>query len=150
MDVTKCTPGLYILGKCGHKTWPHFFGLCTMDFASAASPQKYPENLGSGSNDSLKFITLTLFRSGGYKIDTCLPFSLYLWHGFRSESEQPNRNRVKKIHSFLILTKIPKLSHLFAYFLDYFASWTKNRPNLTSLNTKNFEFELLPTTTKTE
>ena len=39
---------------------------------------------------------LTLFRSGGYQIDTCLPFSLYLRHGFRSESEQPDRNRVKQ------------------------------------------------------
>ena len=28
---------------------------------------------------------LTLFLSGGYQIDTCLPFYLYLWHGFRSE-----------------------------------------------------------------
>ena len=40
------------------------------------------------------FTCLTLFRSGGYQIDTCLPFSLYLLHGFRSESEQPDRNRV--------------------------------------------------------
>ena len=31
---------------------------------------------------------------GGYQIDTCLPFSLNLRHGFRSESEQPYRNRV--------------------------------------------------------
>ena len=38
---------------------------------------------------------LTLFRSGGYQIDTCLPFSLYLLHGFHSESEQPDQNRVK-------------------------------------------------------
>ena len=37
---------------------------------------------------------LTLFRSGGYQIDTCLPFSLYWLHGFRSESEQPYQNRV--------------------------------------------------------
>ena len=27
----------------------------------------------------------------------CLPFSLYLRHGFRSESEQPYRNRVKTV-----------------------------------------------------
>ena len=40
---------------------------------------------------------LTLFRSGGYQIDTCLPFSLYWLHGFRSESEQPDRNRVKEL-----------------------------------------------------
>ena len=38
---------------------------------------------------------LTLFRSGGYQIDTCLPFSLYLRHGFRTESEQTYQNRVK-------------------------------------------------------
>ena len=31
----------------------------------------------------------------GYQIDTSLPFSLYLKHGFRSESEKPDRNRVK-------------------------------------------------------
>ena len=37
---------------------------------------------------------LTLFWSGGYQIDTCLPFSLYWLHGFCSESEQPDRNRV--------------------------------------------------------
>ena len=38
----------------------------------------------------------TLFRLGGYQIDTCLPFSLYLLHGFCPESEQPCRNRVKR------------------------------------------------------
>jgi len=37
---------------------------------------------------------LTLFWLGGYQIDTCLPFSLYLRHGFHSESEQPYQNRV--------------------------------------------------------
>ena len=37
---------------------------------------------------------LTLFRSGGYQIDTFLPFSLYWLHGFHSESEQPNQNGV--------------------------------------------------------
>ena len=36
---------------------------------------------------------LTLFWSGVYQIDTCLPFSLFLRHGFRSESEQPYQNR---------------------------------------------------------
>ena len=40
---------------------------------------------------------LTLLRSGGYQIDTCLPFSLYWLHGFHSESEQPDWNRVKYI-----------------------------------------------------
>ena len=40
-------------------------------------------------------VFITLFRLGGYQIDTCLPFSLYLRHGFRSESEQPYQNRVK-------------------------------------------------------
>ena len=39
---------------------------------------------------------LTLFRLGGYQINTCLPFSLYQLHGFHSESEQPDRNRVNK------------------------------------------------------
>ena len=38
---------------------------------------------------------LTLFFSGRYQTDACLPFSLYLLHGFCSEYEQPNRNRVK-------------------------------------------------------
>ena len=38
---------------------------------------------------------LTLFRLVGYKIETCQPFSLYLLHGFRSESEQPYWNMVK-------------------------------------------------------
>jgi len=32
---------------------------------------------------------------GGYQIDTCLPFSLYLPHGFYGESDQPYRNKVK-------------------------------------------------------
>ena len=32
---------------------------------------------------------------GGHQINTCLPFSLYLLHGFRSESERPYWNRVK-------------------------------------------------------
>ena len=41
-------------------------------------------------------LSLTLFRSGGYQIDTCLLFSLFLRHGFSSESEQTYRNRVKK------------------------------------------------------
>ena len=40
-------------------------------------------------------ICLTLFRLGEYQIDTCLPFSPYLRHGFCSESEQTYRNRVK-------------------------------------------------------
>ena len=37
---------------------------------------------------------LTLFWLGGYQIDRCLPFPLYFQHGFCSESEQPNHNRV--------------------------------------------------------
>ena len=40
-------------------------------------------------------LILTLFWSDGYQIDTCLPFSLYLRHGFRSETEPPDWNRVK-------------------------------------------------------
>ena len=43
---------------------------------------------------SFKALNLTLFRSGGYQISTSLPFSLYLRHGFCSESEKPDRNRV--------------------------------------------------------
>ena len=35
--------------------------------------------------------------SGGYQIVNCLPFSLYLLHSFRSESEQPYRNRVNEL-----------------------------------------------------
>ena len=31
-----------------------------------------------------------------YQIDTCLPISLYLRHGFGSESEQPDRNSVNQ------------------------------------------------------
>ena len=35
-----------------------------------------------------KFVgDLTLFRLGGYQIDTCLPFSHYLLHGFRSDND---------------------------------------------------------------
>ena len=47
---------------------------------------------------------LTLFLSGGYQIDTCLQFSLYLQHGFCSESEQPDQNRVKSntINLFIV------------------------------------------------
>ena len=48
-------------------------------------------------------VNLTLFRSGGYQIDTCLPFSLYLRHGFCSESEQPDRNRVKQHINYIVL-----------------------------------------------
>ena len=33
---------------------------------------------------------------GGYQIDTCLPFSLYLRHGFCYESEDVEANRVKR------------------------------------------------------
>ena len=40
---------------------------------------------------------LTPFRSVGYQIDTCMPFSLYLWHGFCPESEKPDWNRVKHL-----------------------------------------------------
>ena len=63
------------------------------------------------------FTILTLFRSGGYQIYTCLLFSLYLWHGYCSESEQTYRNRVKikQIHLFLELDngmKIVALKHL--------------------------------------
>ena len=60
-----------VIQKGGHKLETYtlqdhqkkgFETLCivddTMDFATTASPQKNPENLGSGSNDSLKFITL--------------------------------------------------------------------------------------------
>ena len=46
---------------------------------------------------------LTLFRSGGYQIDTCLLFSLYLRHGFCSDSEQLDQNRVKINFNFLKL-----------------------------------------------
>ena len=38
---------------------------------------------------------LTLFWLGGYHIDACLPFSHYFWHGYYSESEQIDWNRVK-------------------------------------------------------
>ena len=48
--------------------------------------------------DKVHQLYLTLFRSDGYQFDTCLPFSLYLRHGFRSESEQIHRNRVKIIN----------------------------------------------------
>ena len=39
-----------------------------------------------------------LFVNINYQIDTCLPFSLYLWHSFHSESEQPYSNRVKLVN----------------------------------------------------
>ena len=56
-----------------------------------------------------KLFSLTLFRSGGYQIHTCLPFSLYLRHGFCSESKQTYRNRVKRdflMHRHFCLQKI--------------------------------------------
>ena len=40
-------------------------------------------------------LCLTLFWLVGYQIVTCMPFLLCLWHGFCSESKQPNQNRVK-------------------------------------------------------
>ena len=46
----------------------------------------------------LEISFLTLFRLGGYQIDTSLPFSLYLRHGFRSESEDVEANRVKRYY----------------------------------------------------
>ena len=39
---------------------------------------------------------LTLFPSSGCHFGISLPFSLYLRHGFRSESEQSDGNRVKR------------------------------------------------------
>ena len=45
---------------------------------------------------AVRFLCLTLFWLCGYQIDTCLQFSLYFWHGFCSESEQPDGNRVNK------------------------------------------------------
>ena len=52
------------------------------------------------SSKEIKFrwhIFQNLFWSSWYQIDTNLPFSLYLRHGFQfhSESEQPDQNRVK-------------------------------------------------------
>ena len=41
--------------------------------------------------------SLTLIRLDGYQIDTCLLFIPYSLHCFRSESEQLNRNRVKRV-----------------------------------------------------
>ena len=38
---------------------------------------------------------LTLFQYTGYQFGTALPFSLYLRHGFRSDSENVYGNRVK-------------------------------------------------------
>ena len=49
---------------------------------------------------------LTLFRSVGYQIDTCLSFSLYLRYGFRSESEQTYRNMVKRQTLLICMRKI--------------------------------------------
>ena len=63
------------------------------------------------------FVHLTLFWSGGYQIDTCLPFSLYLLHGFRSESEQPYRNRVNLILvTRLIDQSKPSREHIDTHF----------------------------------
>ena len=55
---------------------------------------------------------LLLEGVGEYQIDTCLSLSLYLRHGFHSESEQSNWNRVKSSHkiplSFFFYLNIPK------------------------------------------
>ena len=48
------------------------------------------------------FISLYSGRVG-IKLITCLPFSLYWQHGFRSESEQPDRNRVKLSEEAIVL-----------------------------------------------
>ena len=42
-------------------------------------------------------LSLTLIQSGGYQIDTCLPFTLYFWHGLCSEYEESNQNKVKTV-----------------------------------------------------
>ena len=55
------------------------------------------------------FLPLTLFLSGGYQIDTCLPFSLYWWHGFCSESEQPNPTFPFLKYHFHIFVQVPGL-----------------------------------------
>ena len=39
--------------------------------------------------DMVWLVGLTQSWFGGYQIDTCLLFSLYLHHGFPSKSEQP-------------------------------------------------------------
>ena len=46
-------------------------------------------------------ISLTLFWSGGYQIDTCLPFTLYLQHDFCSESKHFDWNMVISQFNFL-------------------------------------------------
>ena len=47
---------------------------------------------------------LTLFQYTGYQFGTALPFSLYLRHGFRSDSENVYGNRVKALWVGLIGT----------------------------------------------
>ena len=56
-------------------------------------------------------LSLALFRSGGYQIDTCLQFSIYLLHGFSSESEQPDHNRVTVKFKKYIMSKGVELHH---------------------------------------
>ena len=64
-------------------------------------------------------ICLTLFRLGDHQIDTCLPFSPYLRHGFCSESEQTYRNRVKtNWHPFC--SNISNIMHLKIGFMNFF------------------------------
>ena len=76
------------------------FGLCNFLFSpqhtSALAFQKsviYKHSYDLSSSLNLRPISiifsLTIFWLGGYQIDTCLLFSLYLQHGFCSESWQP-------------------------------------------------------------
>lgn len=61
---------------------------------------------GEQSSSMLDETTRTI-----YNFDTPLPFSLYLLHGFCSESEQPEGNRVKQFHLFdlIILASLSEL-----------------------------------------
>ena len=49
----------------------------------------------------LTLFLLTLFRLGGYEIDTCLPFSLYLRHGFALNQSKHIGIGLKNLHFVL-------------------------------------------------
>ena len=59
------------------------------------SPFSLTKLQGKLCNTSI--LILTLFPYSGYHFDTSLPFSLYLLHGFHSESEQTWGNRVNRL-----------------------------------------------------
>ena len=54
-------------------------------------------------------MNLTLFQYTGYQFGTALPFSLYLRHGFRSDSENVYGNRVNQINEISMINEITQI-----------------------------------------